>query len=194
MKINILAYTCSLPLNTQASYFIEVNVHGGIFASISKCKGNHNLLRLGYCWHCIPYETCIIYKTTIIRCENRLYCVLETTRRCQVQQFQRHQNTFVLSYNITISIFFTIGILLHHHQTWSDRWTTHRWGIITMAWVALVETVIDMWQSILFTNLLVFHWMWWHWWPNITRKRLTDYEKQYRLEPSILTRMVTKSS
>ena len=106
---NVLAYKCSLPQNTQASYFIQVNVCGGIFASISKCKGNHNLLRLGYCWHCIPYETCIIYKTTITRWKNRLYCVLETTRRCQVQQFQRHQNTFVLSYDITISIFLLLA-------------------------------------------------------------------------------------
>ena len=31
MKINVLAYKCSLP--PQASYFIEVNVRGGIFAS-----------------------------------------------------------------------------------------------------------------------------------------------------------------
>ena len=49
MKINVLANKCSLPPTTQASYFIDVNVSGGIFASISKCKGNHNLLRLGYC-------------------------------------------------------------------------------------------------------------------------------------------------
>jgi hypothetical protein len=152
MKINVLAYKCSLP--PQASYFIEVNVRGGIFASISKCKGNHNLLRLGYCWHCVPYKTYIIYKTTITRWENRLYSVLETTRRCQVQQFQRHQNTSVLSYDININIFFTLGILLHHHQTLLNRWTTHRrGGIIAMAWVALVETVIDMRVSILFTSL-----------------------------------------
>ena len=155
MKINVLAYKCSLP--PQASYFIEVNVHGGIFASISKCKGNHNLLRLGYCWHCVPYKTYIIYKTTITRWENRLYSVLETTRRCQVQQFQRHQNTSVLSYDININIFFTLGILLHHHQTLLNRWTTQTGGggIIAMAWVALVETVIDMRLSFLFTNLLM---------------------------------------
>ena len=33
MKINVLAYKCILPPNTQASYFIEVNVCGGIFGS-----------------------------------------------------------------------------------------------------------------------------------------------------------------
>ena len=38
-----------------------------------------------------------------------MYSVLETTRRCQVQQFQRHQNTFVLSYDITISIFLLLA-------------------------------------------------------------------------------------
>ena len=54
---------------------------------------------------------------------------------------------------------FTLGILFHHHQTVSDRWTTHRRGegIIAMAWVVLVETVIDMRVSILFTNLLTLN-------------------------------------
>ena len=54
---------------------------------------------------------------------------------------------------------FTFGILFHHHQTVSDRWTTHRrgGGIIAMAWVVLVETVIDMWVPILFTNLLALN-------------------------------------
>jgi hypothetical protein len=163
MKINVLAYKCSLP--PQASYFIEVNVRGGIFASISKCKGNHNLLRLGYCWHCVPYETYIIYKTTITRWENRLYSVLETTRRCQVQQFQRHQNTSVLSYDININIFFTLGILLHHHQTLLNRWTTHRRGRGHHSYglgrscgnchrYAIVHLIYEL--------TYVFHWMWGH--------------------------------
>ena len=60
-----------------------------------------------------------------------------------------------------------------------------------MAWVALVETVIDMRVSILFTNLLTLNVMTlmakYH-------KKKTDYEKQYRFEPSILIRMVIKSS
>ena len=123
-----------------------------------------------------------------------MYSVLETTRRCQVHQFQRHQNTSVLSYDININIFFTLGILLHHHQTLLNRWTTHRrgGGIIAMAWVALVETVMYMRLSYLRTYLCLplnvmtlmgkYH------------KKKADYEKQYRFEPSILIRMVIKSS
>ena len=104
---------------------------------------------------CIPYETCIIYKTTIIRWKNRLYCVLETTRRCQVQQFQRHHNTFVLSYDITISISLLLAycfITIKLYQI-DGQYIDGGGGIMAMAWVALVETVIDMRVSILFTNL-----------------------------------------
>ena len=191
MKINVLANKCGLHPKTQASYFIDVNVSGGIFASISKCKGNHNLLRLGYGWRCIPYEICIIYKTTIMRWENRLYCVLETSRRFQVQQFQRHQNTFVLSWHHNQYIF-TFGILFHYHQTLSDRWTTHRRGGHHSNGLGRSCENCHTYASVhlIYELTYVFHWMWWHWWRNITRKRLNDYENSTDLNhPSSLVRL-----
>ena len=129
----------------------------GAFLLVYQNAKEINLLRLGYCWHCIPYETCIIYKTTIIRWKNRLYCVLETTRRCQVQQFQRHQNTFVLSYDITISIFLLLAYCFITIKLYQIDGQHVDGGMIAMAWVVLVETVIDTWVPILFTNLLTLN-------------------------------------
>ena len=92
-----------------------------------------------------------------MRRENKLYCVRETSRRFQVQQFQRHQNTFVLSYDITISIFLLLAycfITIKLYQI-DGQHIDGGGGIIAMAWVALVETVIHMRVSILSTNLLM---------------------------------------
>ena len=79
---------------------------------------------------------------------------------CQVQQFQRHQNTFVLSYDITISIFLLLAycfITIKLYQIDGQHIDGGGGGIIAMAWVALVETVIDMRVSMLYTNLLTLN-------------------------------------
>ena len=59
-----------------------------------------------------------------------------------------------------------------------------------MGWVTLVEMVIDMRVSVLFTNLLISSTECDDNDGEISQTRLTDYEKQYRF----LTRMVIKSS